>query len=278
MVSWRNNLSAWRRGIPLAGSVLSLVGAGLIALQLASLTVDYSARNDHVETGSIQRYVTNLRKGAPFDLAEATHRIYQETTHSDARRIAITENWLQWMLGHFYAPLSRTQDTERLLSGGLTNCSERSQILKSLAEEAGLACRFVGLSGHVVLEVQTPSGWCVADPDYGVVYPVGITQLQEKTTAPLIERSLIAAGYPLPTIERYCRILHSAEDNVVLPVGSALSPRLDRVERACRWLATAIPLGSLLLGVIVMRAASAPQRQPAIDHFTRGLQAPLCAN
>ena len=258
MVSLRNNLLSLRRGIPLAGNFLLLVATALLTLQLASLALHYVKQGDPAEPGSIEQYVTNLRRGAPFHLAEATHRIYLGTTHSDGRRIVITENWLQWTLGHCYPPLARTQDTELLLSGGLVNCSERSQILKTLAEEAGLACRFVGLSGHVVLEVKTPAGWRVADPDYGVVYPVDIAALQDDSSAPLIAKSLTAAGYPLPTIEHYCRIVHSAEDNVVLPVGSALSPRLDCVERACRWLATGIPLGCLLLGVAAMRAGSAP--------------------
>jgi hypothetical protein len=259
MVSLQSNLSSLRGRIAVVGSLLALVGAVLLVLQMVSFALDFAAQGGSDQQGPLARYVSGLRQGAPFDLAEATHCIYQGTTHSDQRRIAVTENWLQWMLGHFYPPLTRTQNTERLLAGGLAECSERSQILKTLAEEAGLRCRFVGLSGHVVLEVQTPSGWRVADPDYGVVYPVGFAELQKQSSAPLIEQPLSAAGYPQQTIERYCRIVHSAEDNVVLPVGSALSPRLDRIERACRWLATGLPLVGLLLGIVIMRGARKPK-------------------
>jgi len=256
MVSLRNKLWSMPGGIRLAGRVLSLCAAALLSLQIICLALQYSLRSAPPEPGSLDAYVASLRSGLTFDLADATHRIYEGTTHSDGRRIAITENWLQWTLGHLYAPLARTQNTELLLAGGLVNCSERSQILKSLAEEAGLTCRFVGLSGHVVLEVETPTGWRVADPDYGVVYPMGIAEWQHESSAPLIDQVLSAAGYPEPTIEHYLQIVHSASDNVVLPLGSALSPRLDRVERACRWLATAIPLGCLLLGIAAMRAGS----------------------
>ncbi len=250
MVSLRTSLPALRYGMALAGHVLVMLGASLFALHIAGL---------FLHGGNGQQTLS----GESFDLAQANRRIYLSTAHSDDRRIAVTENWLQWTLGQLYAPLARTQNTERLMAGRLANCSERSQILKTIAERAGHECRFIGLSGHVVLEVRTAQGWRVADPDYGVVFPRGIGDLQHPADSPLICRTLASAGHPAPHIERYLAIVQSADDNVVLPVGSPLSPRLHVVESACDWLAPLLPLGLLALGAVLLSAtrASGVQRR-----------------
>jgi hypothetical protein len=59
---------------------------------------------------------------------------------------------------------------------------------------------------------------------------------------------LAGKGHSAATIERYLAILGSPADNVSLPEGSPLSPRLFLIERACRWLVWALPLASLALG------------------------------
>jgi hypothetical protein len=243
MVSLRISLPALRYSAALAGHVFVAIGASLIALYAMGLFLPGSSGD--------------LPSSESFDLVQANRCIYLSTTHSDDRRIAVTENWLQWSLGHLYAPLARTQNPERLWDGRLANCSERSQILKTLAEQAGNECRFIGLSGHVVLEVQTALGWQVADPDYGVVYPAAIADLQQADGRPLIRHTLSAAGYPAPNIERYLAIVQSTDDNVVLPVGSPLSPRLFVVERACDWLAPLLPLGLLAMGAVLLQATRA---------------------
>jgi len=79
-----------------------------------------------------------LQQGGPFDLDRTIQLIRRATLHSDDRRVAFSENWLQWAVGQFYQPASRTQSTEALIVGGIANCSERAQILKSLAEAAGI--------------------------------------------------------------------------------------------------------------------------------------------
>lgn len=254
MVSLRNSLPALRRGALVTGRIALLVGVGLLLLNALGLAVHSRSTNHSSQNGSLREYVASLRTGAAFDLGEATRRIYLGTTHSDARRIAVTENWLQWALGRIYPPLSRTQDTDRLIAGNLANCSERSQILKDLAECAGCDCRFAGLSGHVVLEVKLPRGWHVADPDYGVVYPLGIAELQQAKNQRLVGQTLYSAGYSRPVIERYIQILQSTEDNVVLPVRSPLSPRLDLAERACHWLVWLIPWGCILFSAAAQMA------------------------
>ncbi|HUE70085.1 MAG TPA: hypothetical protein VMP01_04280 [Pirellulaceae bacterium] len=256
MVSLRTNRWRLRQSAAAAAGVLILLGFGLTAAVVIGYVKHGASLADSAADPALKSYVASLRDGAPFDLEQANRTIYLTTTHSDDRRISVTENWLQWSLGKLYPPLARTQNAERLMAGSLTDCSERSQILKSIAESAGLRCRFVGLAGHVVLEVETGSGWRVADPDYGVVYPIGIESLQEPSAEPLIRDALVAAGHQEPQVAMYLEIVQSAEDNVVMPVGSPLSPRLAMAERWCERLALPLPLGLLLTGLVLARAVS----------------------
>jgi hypothetical protein len=198
---------------------------------------------------ALQASLKSLHSGADFNLAAATHLVHNATTHSDERRVSLTENWVQWVGSKFYPPLGRTQSTRRLIAGRFANCSERAQILKTLAEAAGMPSRFIGLNGHVLLEVQQHGQWHVADPGYDLIFSESIEQLQQPSAAPGIRQRLSDAGHPPEVIENYVAIMQSAQDNVVLPIGAALSPRLYRAELACAWLAWLLPLGSVLAGL-----------------------------
>ena len=247
---------SWPSAARLAGTLIGGIGFCLLVLSVAGKNWQTTSPNPGPAHKSLRHYTNGVRDGAAFDLREATEHIYRGTTHSTDRRIAITENWLQWTLGQLYSPLSRTQNADRLLAGQLTDCSERALILKTLAEHSGHPCRFVGLCGHVVLEVRIGDRWQVADPDYGVVYPVEITALERDGGTALLEETLRAAGHEPAVIERYRQIVQSTDDNVVLPVASPLSPRLDAIERGCDWLAVILPLALLFVGGLLWCSAS----------------------
>lgn len=200
-----------------------------------------------------------------FQLDEATMMVCLSLRHSDERFLGLCENWLAWSLGQIYSPAARTQDVERLVLGGAANCSERCQILQTLAEKRGLASRFVGLNGHVVLEVQTPQGWRVTDPDFGVVYPCEMRVLQSEPGIPLIEHLLQDRGFSPETIRQYTGWFQSAHDNVTLEIGSRLSPRLWKLETLCNWLVWVIPT-VLLIGSTVRWPSVRPKvRLPSVD-------------
>ncbi len=206
------------------------------------------------------RYYHDPRLSERFGLREATAMVYRNTTHSVHRRVSPLENWLQWGLGHLYEPLSRTQDFDRLVRAGYGDCSERSQILKTLAERAGRACRFVGLNGHVVLEVYDHGHWRVADADYGAAYPFSVEELADNQHVGLIRERLRSQGHSSEAIERYLEIVQSSADNVRCAVGSPISPRLWYAELACSVLAWGIPMGLVVLGVRLLhqREGEAP--------------------
>lgn len=195
-----------------------------------------------------------------LDLPAATLRVHAMTTHSNDRMIGLTENWLQYGLGLLYEPLSHTQDSVRLMQGGEANCSERCAILKSICEAAGYRCRYAGLEGHVVLEVRWRGRWHTADPDYGVVFATGVQELANPRFASLVSERLAERGYSQAIITTYLAILQSTENNRVLAEGVELSPRLMRIEQACKWAVWVLPLALLAVGGWLWRANRVVQR------------------
>lgn len=184
-----------------------------------------------------------------FDLIAVNDIISASIVHSDKRTIQLYENWLLWMGGKFYEPLSRTQDADRIVAGRGGLCSEVSAVMNAIAERNGLEARFIGLNGHVVSEIKTESGWRVADPDYGVVYDVGLGYLERENGPQTMKNVLRGVGYNGKTIESYIRLFQSAEDNVLFEIGMALSPRLYRAEVIAEWLKWLIPVLLLLAGI-----------------------------
>lgn len=230
-----------------ATSRISLV-AGLI-MTGATLVNLPAFQTTNPTTLGLRQYAEAIAAGVePFELSVANNWVHTGIIHHEPRLISPGENWLQAILGGIYAPIKNTQDTNRLLAGGIANCSERAQILKTIAESADCQCRFVGLEGHVVLEVNSGGRWQVADPDYGVVFASDMNVLVMPEQKPLITAALSAAGYTQHAIDQYLCILQSTEDNQVLPIGSAISPRLYQLEQSCKYLIWVIPAIAVLYG------------------------------
>jgi hypothetical protein len=249
----------------LYGSPLGIVAALAIAvgtlMTVASGIGFFAGRVINPATVPLGNYVRAVASGdEAFELRTATMRVYRGIVHEEPRHIRVSENWLQAGLGLLYAPIKTTQDTDRLIAGGIANCSERSQILKTIAESAGYDCRFVGLEGHVVLEVHDGGRWRMADPDYGVVFDVGVDSMALPEQESVLVAALVGFGHSDETISTYLQILQSTDDNTRLAVGSPLSPRLDAIERACGWLVWILPATAISFGlspVLAHRAISA---------------------
>lgn len=186
-----------------------------------------------------------------FDLVTVNDIISASLVHSDKRTIQLYENWLLWLGGKFYEPLSRTQDADRIVAGRGGLCSKVSAVMNRIAERNGLEARFIGLNGHVVSEIKTENGWRVADPDYGVTYDVGLGYLEGENGPQTMKSALRGMGYNDKTTESYIKVFQSAEDNVVSDIGIALSPRLYRVEMIAEWLKWLIPVLLLLAGITI---------------------------
>lgn len=250
--SWRIRQGAW----------LLIYSAGIMLLTLSihdatdyqsSLVVanygpsggEYSAKTPHKR---LLDYIDAVKDGNRFRTMEATSLVHFASRHISHREIKFSENWVQWCAGQFYPPMLQTQDTQRLIDGKLGNCSDRCQVLKYVAELGGRKCRFVGLKGHVVLEIDNEETWVTADPDYNVVFRMPVSELEKKVNEQTI-RDALARRYSKGVIDRYVEIMQSEGDNLHLAVGSPLSPRLYWAERICKWLSWGLPI--LFLGGII---------------------------
>lgn len=210
-----------------------------------------------IETERLLGFINNQKLPINYYwLKEANEHVFLAIQHGQ-RRLRIYENWLLWVLGKVYQPFGKTQNSKRIIVGRQAMCSEVSQVLKSITERAGLPSRFIGLNGHVVLEVRIANRWIVADPDYGVVYPVNFNSLQQQESGQLIQEMLQEKGYSQSVIDTYIKIVTSKKDNRVRVVGSPISPRLFTTERIAEWLKWLIPIGCLLGGIYLLKTNDA---------------------
>tara|TARA_B100001778_G_C18548061_1_gene611634 strand:+ start:406 stop:1188 length:783 start_codon:yes stop_codon:yes gene_type:complete len=178
--------------------------------------------------------------------------IFTSIRHSDLRKVEIYENWLIFTLGKIYEPISRTQNPYRIINGGVGECAEQVAILNYISNQYGWASRFIGLNEHVISEIKTESGWVVADPHYGVYFDMSFEELQN-TEKEDIFKILNEKGYGIEFSDWYIRVMRTEEDNKILEVGEAISPRLDMFEKFSDILKWIFPVLLLFLTQISYR-------------------------
>ncbi len=207
---------------------------------------------------ALQSFSEDFSPDQHIPVYRACRLVHSLTEHTDGRRVAWYENWIQWSVGHIYAPLKRTQLTERILEQGHGDCSERVAVLQALFQKWQVTTRIHGLGGHVVLEVFANGKWYTLDPDYGVTYPRSFRELQHGDER-LVADALLRKGYSADVVDRYVEILRSSDDNILLPPHSALSPRLYRIELICEVLLVILPCGLWSILVVLWPTFARPE-------------------
>lgn len=170
--------------------------------------------------------------GMDRELVRTLNRsVFEAICHDDGNQITLGENWIQYVAGWFYSPLRRPQLPFEIEVRGAGICSEACTVLQAHLAEAGISSRFVGLSGHVVLEAEADGQWIYLDPDFGVSAPVSADQMvqaaaEDQPRWQQLRAKLSQLGFSPETIANYRHCLATEEDNVTLPVNQPLSPRL----------------------------------------------------
>lgn len=195
---------------------------------------------------ALRSFAEDFEGSRRYPIYRACRLVHTLTEHRVDQQIAPQDNWIQWSLGHLYAPLLRTQDPDLILEKGCGDCSERVAVLQSLLRLSQIPTRIVGLGGHVVLEVQVNGKWLTADPDYGVVHFGTVEELASAAESTL-ERPLHRAGYSEETIDRYVELFRSQDDNTALPINAPISPRLYHAERFTSFMVVMLPCVAWLL-------------------------------
>jgi hypothetical protein len=151
--------------------------------------------------------------------------------------IPITENWILYALAAIRPELRSYifWDPRKEIERGIGLCGNVSSALVGVLRQHGIDARFVGLTGHVVVE---NGAWCILDPDVGVVIPNSLSEIEND---PSIARrsykdALLKTGLPESEQEWHVNLITefyaSKHDNFVDPSGrlgfysSLASPRI----------------------------------------------------
>jgi hypothetical protein len=170
--------------------------------------------------------------------------------------IPFNENYILYTAGFLfpnefnkYELLDYHQAVERAV--GL--CSQHAIVATAILSERGIPARIIGLDGHVVLQAQVDvktNEWWIFDPDYGVVIPNNIDQVEQnpQIIAPYYAR----AGYSQSIISDL-ESIYGPEGNVKLSEGvNPYSPKKAIYEPLSYFLIWVIPFGFMTPGVFVI--------------------------
>jgi len=195
-----------------------------------------------------------------FDLVMANNLVHESLRHNGTRKILFLENWLLWLGGKIYDPISRTQDPIRIANGGTAICSESAAVLNQVALINGLDARQVGIDGHVLSEVKVGEKWRLADPHYGFVLPVGyfeLSDMDDDSMRAILMSAFTDRGIPEKT-ENYFDLFATRDNNWRKEIGEPESPRLALLENFANHLVWLISVFFGFTGILSLYWKSQP--------------------
>jgi len=120
-------------------------------------------------------------------------------------RVPFYENFILFGASFMYPALFlkyQFVDYHRAVERGVGLCSQEDFVLTGILREKGIKAKIVGLSGHVVVTAPVDDAqdtWWIFDPDFGVVIPNDISQIEENPE--LVRPYYAAKGYSTQKIE-----------------------------------------------------------------------------
>ena len=180
-------------------------------------------------------------------------------------RLPLNENWLLYLYagGEPY----EFADPLRTLERGIGLCSQHALCLAGLLEREGIEVSLVGLSGHVLTQVEVEGRAYLCDPDFKVIVPHGLEEVGKNPElvrpfyAPVFASEVASdAKFGLDDmVETF-----GAEGNSLRGgVSHYLGSRRVKIERYSYWAIWALPSALLALGLSLLWLArrSAPVRE-----------------
>jgi hypothetical protein len=101
-------------------------------------------------------------------------------------RVPIWENYILWLYSYINPKTYLRYEYfnyQKALERGVGLCSQYALVASQIMEENGVQTKMVGLSGHVLTMVSINDKWHIVDPEYDVVIPYSLEELE---TAPHI--------------------------------------------------------------------------------------------
>ena len=101
----------------------------------------------------------------------------------------LRENWIRYLLSRlevavrgetrrYYFATPERLELQDILHMGVGLCSQMAIALAVYLDDIGIPARIAGLDGHVVTEVTTEDGDLLFDPDYNVVVPMSLAEIE----------------------------------------------------------------------------------------------------
>ena len=119
-------------------------------------------------------------------------------------RVPFYENYILFATSFIYPDLFlkyQFVDYRRAVERGVGLCSQEAIVETGILRERGIKADIVGLDGHVVVTApvdETQNVWWIFDPDYGVVIPNNISQIENNPE--LVRPYYTAKGYTVQKV------------------------------------------------------------------------------
>lgn len=134
-------------------------------------------------------------------------------------RIPFYENYILNFASYIYPKIFlhyEFMDYRRAVERGVGLCSQQSIILSELLKQRGIDTKIVGLNGHVVVTALADNvnqTWWILDPDYGVVIPDSLSEIEKNTD--IVKPYYSLKGYSDKKIDNLVKI-YGSDGNVVV--------------------------------------------------------------
>jgi hypothetical protein len=130
--------------------------------------------------------------------------------------IPVWENWSLHTFGAMNPDFRKYRywDHKKEFERGIGLCGNMSSIVIGYLAENGVPARTVGLNGHVVVTAEVrPGVWYILDPDYGVVLPNSLEEVQNNPA--IVEAAYRRAVHDERTINMVVDYYATTADNSV---------------------------------------------------------------
>jgi hypothetical protein len=271
---------ATRQAVIGTGALIGAVGSLLMAANIAGFFFDLRVT---MPTEPVQGIRLNTPR-LPFeeglkllawregDTPESYGRranqvVYDSMVHGDPSsdlgrwrlEVPVWENWSLHGLGVMNPAFRKYRfwSHEKEFERGIGLCGHLSAILIGYMNENGIPARIVGLQGHVVVTAEVrPGVWYIFDPDYGVVMPHSLDEVEANP-------DLVHQAYMNATDERMRNMVvdfyRSDVDNSIDPSGrDGMYSGLDgsaevfrQRERLAEQIKWPVPAGLMATGLVI---------------------------
>jgi hypothetical protein len=127
--------------------------------------------------------------------------------------VPIYENWLLYL--RYGDKAYEYCDYRKGIERAIGLCSQHAIIVVGLLESKGFNAKIVGLEGHVVATVLVNGKWWILDPDFGVVIPYSIKEIENNPI--VISNFYLSRGYSVEIVGTLIKA-YSIEGNTVVSV------------------------------------------------------------